>query len=114
MKSIYDNTMPIMSRVNHAFQLDEFACRQLDKLERSYPIILEPPESVYFTSRRAIGGAFKRFTGPSIPGGQTEIPLEADGTDATLNDSVNGWNSFFQEESLKSLKYCLEWLQVSS
>lgn len=75
VKTLIDTTIPVLSRLEPQInQLDSFACRQLDRLEKSYPIILEEPAEMYTTGREAIGGTLRKLhpvsftSSPSISG----------------------------------------------
>lgn len=83
-------------------RLDEFACRQLDRLEKSYPIITQSPSTMYSSSKQVLGDAISKWS----PSNYTSSSGEG--------NVVSRFNSYLSTESVKSLKYCLEWLQYAT
>ncbi|KAI3649071.1 hypothetical protein MP228_006925 [Amoeboaphelidium protococcarum] len=144
VKTLIDTTIPVLSRLEPQInQLDSFACRQLDRLEKSYPIILEEPAEMYTTGREAIGGTLRKLhpvsftSSPSISGQdqslahqqqqqqqlQQQQQMHRDqhfaGTPSSSSSTtgasvVQKWNHILGEESVKTLRFCIDWLQYAT
>jgi hypothetical protein len=72
MRSLIDGTRPVLDRLEPQLdRLDDFACRQLDKLEKSYPVL-----------QHGFG--------------------------------ISQLNSLVGAESVRTLQYCLQWLQYAT
>ncbi|KAI3629710.1 hypothetical protein MIR68_011145 [Amoeboaphelidium protococcarum] len=140
VKTLIDTTIPVLSRLEPQInQLDSFACRQLDRLEKSYPIILEEPAEMYTTGREAIGGTLRKLhpvsftSSPSIFVQDQSLvhqqqqqqqmqqmhrdhhfagtPSSSSSTSASV---VQKWNHILGEESVKTLRFCIDWLQYAT
>lgn len=111
-KSIIDNTKPVLDRFEPRLgQLDNFACKQLDRLEKTYPSFFpsansdENPEVM-----KGIPGTENKTIHSSSCSSDTTTPSPHQ----DANDfSVSRWNSYLSIESARTLQFCLEWLNFA-
>ncbi|ORX94844.1 Opi1-domain-containing protein [Basidiobolus meristosporus CBS 931.73] len=122
--------MPVLNKLEPQLgQLDEFACRQLDSLEKRYPSLKrQDGEEVmaHETSglrQRNVSSA-KETDITSDPPSQSQSLTQV----STASVQRSRWEQYlveasaaagagaaaFSEESMRALKYCLQWLQYAT
>lgn len=101
---------PVISRFEPRLErLDDFACRQLDRIERTYSSYRDP----------TISQSTLRQRHPHLVQPENNIQAQPN-TDFTQSRwkqvmvSAGAGVAFVSEESMKRLRYCLEWLHYAS